>query len=106
MDFKNAQELLELCKTHHCPISEIMKQRECTLRETDLPEILRKMEHSLSVMRESAFTPLRDPKPSIGGLIGGEAKLVNAQEAPYAGAYSPPPSPAPWPSLRLTRPWD
>ncbi len=77
MDFKNAQELLELCKTHHCPISEIMKQRECTLRETDLPEILRKMEHSLSVMRESAFTPLRDPKPSIGGLIGGEAKLVN-----------------------------
>ena len=28
MDFKNAIELLELCKKHDLPISEVMRQRE------------------------------------------------------------------------------
>ena len=28
-DFKNAQELLNLCERKQKPISEIMKQREC-----------------------------------------------------------------------------
>ena len=28
MDFKNANELLDLCKKHDLPISEVMRQRE------------------------------------------------------------------------------
>lgn len=77
MDFKNAQELLELCGTKDCPISEIMKQRECTLAETSREDLYQKMSHALEIMRESAYGPIRAPKKSIGGLIGGEARLVS-----------------------------
>lgn len=38
MDFKNAEELLELCQKLNCPISDVMKQRECTLAETRLAD--------------------------------------------------------------------
>ena len=39
MDFKNAKELLELCQKLSCPISDIMKQRECTLAGTSREEM-------------------------------------------------------------------
>ncbi len=77
MDFKNAQELLELCSTHQCAISEIMKQRECILGETTEDAVCRQMEHSFFIMRESAYAPIESPKSSIGGLIGGEGQLVS-----------------------------
>ena len=36
MDFKNANELLDLCKKHDLPISEVMRQREiCLLYTSD-----------------------------------------------------------------------
>lgn len=76
MDFKNAQELLELCEKHNCSISEIMKKREIVLGETSPDELYRRMAHSLAVMRESATAPIHSPRRSIGGLIGGEAQLV------------------------------
>lgn len=34
------------------------------------------MAAALNIMRESAYTPIRRPQRSIGGLIGGEAKLL------------------------------
>lgn len=76
MDFKNAQELLELCNSRQCAISEVMRQRECILGETTEEEIDKKMHHSFCIMRESACDPVRSPKRSIGGLIGGEAQLI------------------------------
>lgn len=76
MDFKNAQELLELCEKYNCAISEIMKKREIVLGETSLDELYRRMAHSLAVMQESATAPIHSPRRSIGGLIGGEAQLV------------------------------
>lgn len=76
MDFKNAQELLELCEKHNCAISEIMKKREIVLGEISHDELYHRMAHSLAVMRESATTPIHSPRRSIGGLIGGEAQLV------------------------------
>lgn len=76
MDFKNAEELLKLCETNHCSISEIMKQREIELGETSADAVEKKMAHTLEIMRESAYTPIRKPQKSIGGLIGGEAKLL------------------------------
>ena len=33
MEFNSARELLELCQKEHCPISEIMRRRECALGE-------------------------------------------------------------------------
>lgn len=77
MDFKNAQELLELCKKENCPISSIMKKRECILSETTEEAITAQMDHSLKIMRESVAAPIQSPKKSIGGLIGGEAQLID-----------------------------
>ena len=77
MDFKNAQELLELCEKQNLKISEVMKERECQLGETSPEKIVEQMAHSLGVMRESVSGPITHPKKSIGGLIGGEARLVN-----------------------------
>ena len=77
MDFKNGRELLELCETHNLTISELMKKRECELGETTIPEIESRMEQVLEIMKEAAFSPIETPKKSMGGLIGGEAKLLN-----------------------------
>lgn len=76
MNFKNAQELLSLCETSSCPISEIMIRRECSECETDRETVIRKMEHALSIMKNSAFQAIEHPGKSMGGLIGGEAALI------------------------------
>ena len=39
------------------------------------------MDHALSIMRESASSPIQEPKKSIGGLIGGEARLADLHRA-------------------------
>lgn len=76
MDFKNARELLELCKNNHCPISDVMRKRECELAETTMDTINYRMRHALEIMRASATQPIKNPEKSIGGLIGGEAKKL------------------------------
>ncbi len=77
MDFKNAEELLAACQETGCSISALMKQRECELTENTMDEITERMAHRLQVMRQSVSTPIQSPKRSIGGLIGGEARLVS-----------------------------
>ena len=77
IDFKNGTDLLRLCGTKHLAISEIMIARECDLAETTEPEVTAKMKRVLEIMKCSAKTPIEQPRPSMGGLIGGEAQLVN-----------------------------
>ena len=81
MDFKNGAELLALCEEHQCPVSEIMKIRECDCGETTLPVITDRMNKAWEIMKESASSPVADPRRSIGGLIGGEAKLLSEHRA-------------------------
>ena len=76
-DFKNAQELLNLCERKQKPISEIMKQRECDMAEMSMPEVCARMAKALEIMRQSAFAPLKSSVPSMGGLIGGQAKMLS-----------------------------
>ena len=76
-DFKNAQELLNLCERNQKPISEIMKQRECDMAEMSMPEVCARMAKALEIMRQSAFAPLKSSVPSMGGLIGGQAKMLS-----------------------------
>ena len=76
-DFKNAQELLNLCERKQKPISEIMKQRECDMAEMSMPEVCARMAKALEIMRQSAFVPLKSSVPSMGGLIGGQAKMLS-----------------------------
>jgi len=78
-DFKNAEELLALCDSRKQPISEIMKRRECDLGEVPLAQVHERMAQALEIMRQSAFTPLKNPVPSMGGLIGGQAQMLNSR---------------------------
>ena len=78
MDFKNAKELLALCRQEGCPISEIMRRREIILGETTADTVERRMTRALEIMRRSATIPLESPVRSMGGLIGGEAKKLAA----------------------------
>ena len=78
MDFKSAKELLELCREHQLPISEVMRQREYLLGETTRDEVDRRMATAWDIMKTSATQPLDKPVKSMGGLIGGEAKKLEA----------------------------
>ena len=76
IDFKNGQELLEVCKKKQCSISEVMKQREIEGTSSTKKEVEDKMRKALAIMKEAVRKPLEDPKPSMSGLIGGEAKQI------------------------------
>lgn len=77
MDFKNGAELLSLCHTHRQPISQIMKIRECDLTEVSEKQIEGRMKQVLEIMKQAASSPLDTPRLSMGGLLGGEAQLVD-----------------------------
>lgn len=76
MDFKNARELLALCQEKKLPISEVMRQREVLLGETTAEIVDQRMDRVLEIMKDAAFSPIKDPVISMGGLIGGEARRL------------------------------
>ena len=76
MDFKNAKELLALCQEKKLPISEVMRQREILLGETTAEIVDQRMDRVLEIMKDAAFSPIKDPLISMGGLIGGEARRL------------------------------
>ena len=76
MDFKNAKELLALCREKNLPISEVMRQREILLGETTAESVDQRMDRVLEIMKDAAFSPIKDPVISMGGLIGGEARRL------------------------------
>lgn len=76
MDFKNAKELLALCQEKNLPISEVMRQREIILGETTARIVDQRMDRVLEIMKDAAFSPIKDPVISMGGLIGGEARRL------------------------------
>lgn len=77
MDFKNGQELLDLCNSKNLKISEVMKTREITCGTLSSEEVDKQLKTVLSIMKRAVNEPLMQPKRSIGGLIGGEAKKVS-----------------------------
>ena len=76
MDFKNAKELLALCQKKKLPISEVMRQREILLGETTAEIVDQRLDRVLEIMKDAAFSPIKDPVISMGGLIGGEARKL------------------------------
>lgn len=76
MDFKNAKELLALCQEKNLPISEIMRQREILLGETTAKIVDQRMDRVLEIMKDAAFSPIKNPVKSMGGLIGGESRKL------------------------------
>ena len=77
MDFKNANELLALCEEKNLPVSEIMRIREIELGETAADIVIKKMTRVLEIMKDAAFSPIKQPVKSMGGLIGGEARKLS-----------------------------
>lgn len=76
MDFKNAKELLALCQEKNLPISEVMRQREIILGETTARIVDQRMDRVLEIMKDAAFSPIKKPVKSMGGLIGGESRKL------------------------------
>lgn len=85
MDFKNAKELLTLCQDHQLPISEIMRQREIIVGETTDESVNSRVARVLEIMKDAAFSPVKTPVKSMGGLIGGEAQKLSRHLASGKG---------------------
>ena len=85
MDLKNAKELLTLCQDHQLPISEIMRQREIIVGETTDESVNSRMARVLEIMKDAAFSPVKTPVKSMGGLIGGEAQKLSRHLASGKG---------------------
>ena len=77
MDFKNAKELLTLCEERKLCISDVMRRREIEEGETTGETCDARMKKAYEIMRESARGPIKKPGRSMGGLLGGEAKMLS-----------------------------
>lgn len=75
-DFQNGEELLKLCMEQELPISEMMKRRELCMGQQSEEELNSRWQRSLEIMRAATHDPIVNPKRSMGGLIGGEAKKL------------------------------
>ena len=74
--FDDGEQLLDACAELGLNIGAVMAVREARLTgETHAVAAMRRV---LDVMREETTTPIVNPQRSLGGLIGGEAKLVDA----------------------------
>ena len=66
------------------PISEVMLQREMQLGQVSEEYIIRHVDENLRIMNVAVDRAISDPVPSMGGLIGGEAKKVHDLDASKA----------------------
>lgn len=74
MSFSTGAELLAACDREGLGIGEVTRLREREL--CDGEDVDAQMTRVLSVMRDEATSPIHDPQPSLGGLIGGQAASV------------------------------
>ncbi len=76
MDFYTGRELIQRCHEKSLPISNIMKFREISNTHSTTEEVEEKLKTAFTIMKNAAYKPIAQPRKSIGGLIGGEAKRV------------------------------
>ena len=80
MHFSTANELLCLCSGEHITLSEAIIRREVDLFGAARADIIARMEHSLDIMEAAVKRALTEDLTSMGGLVGGEAKLLEQYE--------------------------
>ena len=73
MDFKNGQQLLDLCQNK--TISDVMIERECQMFDKQYKSVIKQMQVSLNVMKQA--TIIQKDIKTMGGLIGGESYALN-----------------------------
>lgn len=84
LGFDSGAQLLALAGEKSVGIGELMRRRELELFPTADADAA--MAHVLSVMREEVTAPIEDPQPSLGGLLGGEARALRDGAPRLAGA--------------------
>ena len=77
-DFRNAAEMLSLCDRFGMSISELMLQREMELGSVSWQLVMEHVDECLRVMDGATKRAGEDPVPSMGGLIGGEARKLRS----------------------------
>lgn len=80
LDFNTGADLLALCSKEGLSIGALMRQREIELLG-DERLVDSRMNRVLEVMRAETSEPLEHPRPSLGGLIGGQAQAVAQGDA-------------------------
>lgn len=88
MDFKNAGELLEICKREDLPISEVMRMRECERERMSVEAVNDRMRRVLEVMKRAARDPVKRP-PSENSLIGGESEKLTSRREKQGSLLGP-----------------
>ncbi len=74
--FKNCQELLDLCKKEKLPISQIAIKREMQIFGKSRPWVRNKMKKVRDTMEEAIELGVKSTKKSKYGLVGGDARKV------------------------------
>lgn len=71
--FTTGGELLQLCKEHKLPISEVMLLRELEKSEREREALMAEMRLNLETMRAAVEEGLSGERRSVSGLTGGDA---------------------------------
>ena len=82
--FDDGAQLLEACTERGLSIGGVMELRERGL--TGAERAAASMRRVIEVMREETSAPIAAPARSLGGFIGGEARLVDAGAARWGSA--------------------
>lgn len=77
-DFQTGAELLAICAEEHMKICDVMIRREIVHGGRTKQRIDDRLKTVLEIMRSAVREPVRHPRKSTGGLIGGEASKAAA----------------------------
>jgi L-serine dehydratase len=80
-EYNTTTELKSMTQLHSMKISEIAVMHEAERDETDVIAIKEKMALSLTVMKSNIKTGVANCSPSLGGLIGANAKAMHEYQA-------------------------
>jgi len=75
--FKSIKEIISLAKKNDCKVSDIVIEQESVRYGLTKEKLLLKMKSNLMVMRKAIKDDIENPQKTVGGLIGGEASMLN-----------------------------
>ncbi len=86
-DFSTGEELIRKAEKLNLTIAELMLRREEEIFQKSEEEIRRALAHSYRIMKKATQKPLAKKLQTMGGLIGGEAKLMMENPSPISGDF-------------------
>ena len=75
-EFHTAGQILELCKSHKLPISEIAKRYESERSNKSIPAVRSKMKRTRDIMYEAVKKGVKSTKKSKMGMVGGDSNKL------------------------------